>query len=399
MLQIGLTGKLFIKRLELYDDDILVLVKNGLQPYGEYWKAILPPGREDMPLEIAVLMRKKAVIEGQYPGILNSSCDYTFVKREIDSKGKIKNIRYPDGTTNRIRFRYEMLTAKIDKLQKKCSWKKFIIPQNKEEKEEIKKTLLNARYKMEDFLALEKAIKKKEPTKKITGDEIASDTQDIPPPNTTLPTEEKSNILDPESFIRSLQVSYLSDTEVNIKVDKQRSKKYHHKALGFKRENTKGWRAFIQILKSADHLYHVGQAHGKGYERNKQYDANQNRLREISKKIVSFLKEAYKQQLPDNLQIFDLKKNDRPGTYEPKFIISKFGTDDVYYNSYSKAELIEEIEKLSELKGELEDRGDEDSESRICQITEKLNSAIAIATEKKYLDRHRAESYLNPTKN
>jgi hypothetical protein len=155
MLQIGLTGRLLIKRLNLYDDDILLLVKQGLQPYGEYWKPILPPDSEELPREIAVLMRRKSIIEDQYPEILNSSCSYLFVTKEIDSRGKPKNIKYPDGTTTKVRIRYELINAKIDKLQSKCSWINYIFPQGEEEKEKIKETLLNARYKMEDVPELE----------------------------------------------------------------------------------------------------------------------------------------------------------------------------------------------------------------------------------------------------
>ena len=210
------------------------------------------------------------------------------------------------------------------------------------------------------------------------------------------PPQTANEIEDHESFIRSLQVSYVNDTEIRIKSGNQRGKAFSYIDLGFKRENTKTLRTLLQILKLQDHLFHIGVAHGAGKVRNKAYDANRNILREISNKFCMFIKNTYNLQLPDNCQIFELLKNERPGTYGPKFTVSVLHAEDAYYGSYSRDELISEIEKLSERKAALEKRGDEDSENKLCQITDELNAAIKMAIEKKWIERHRAASYLNP---
>jgi len=212
----------------------------------------------------------------------------------------------------------------------------------------------------------------------------------------TAAKEGTNEIKDYKGFIRSLRVSYVSDTEIQIKAGNQRSKTYSHAELGFHREDTKEWLTLIQILKSKDHAYCLGVAHGAKKVRNKSYDANYKILREISKKFVSFLKETYKLQLPDNFQIFELIRSEHDGTYGLKFTISNFGTEDAHYDGYSKDELIAEIEKLSSRKAALKTSGDEDSEKQLFQITDKLGAAITMAMKKKWIERNRAASYLNP---
>ena len=160
MLQDSLTGNHLIKRWNNFDEDIFRLVIQGLQPYGKYWKPILPPDSESLPREIAVLMKNVSVIESEFPKIRNSGYNYNewhnlYIEGAKDSNGQLKNIRYSDGTTAKIRIRYERLKAKIDKLQEKCSWTNYKLPKRDEEKEAVIEILLNARYKMEDILELE----------------------------------------------------------------------------------------------------------------------------------------------------------------------------------------------------------------------------------------------------
>ena len=190
---------------------------------------------------------------------------------------------------------------------------------------------------------------------------------------------------DPEAFIRSLSVAYLSDTEVSIKVGTKKSKTYSHEDLGYKRENTKEWLALIQILKSKDHLFHVGVAHGKGGQRNKTYDAKRKTLREISKKFVQFLNKVYNQPLPVNFQIFERIKSDRSGTYGPKFTIPAFSADHADYSSYSQYDLMAEIEKLKEEMIPLMHRGDKGSEDRLQPMKEQMEAAVMVAVNKKWL--------------
>jgi hypothetical protein len=201
---------------------------------------------------------------------------------------------------------------------------------------------------------------------------------------------------DPEAFMRSLSIAYLSDTEVGIKVGNKKSKTYSYTDLGYERENTKARLALIQILKSPDHLYHVGIAHGKDQKRNKTYDANRNILREISKKFVQFLNKVYKQPLPLNFQTFERIKSDRSGTYGPKFTIPALSADHADYDSYSQDDLMAEIEKLKEKIIPLMRRGDKDSEDSLRLMQEQMEAAVMVAIDKKWLGPNRAASFLNP---
>lgn len=211
------------------------------------------------------------------------------------------------------------------------------------------------------------------------------------------PQENATEVKDSDGFIRSLQVSFVSDTEIKIKAENKKSKTYSNEYLGFNRENTKEWGTLIQILQSKDHIYHVGKAYGMGKIRNKKYDANRSMLRVISKKLISFLNVTHRQKLPGNFQIFEIIKSEKSGTYGPKFTISNLNTENAHYDNYPKDELIEEIEKLCKQRDALTDRGDKDSENKLLKIINKLQDAITTAVIKEWIPQHRATSYLNPS--
>jgi len=212
--------------------------------------------------------------------------------------------------------------------------------------------------------------------------------------NTPIPPKQ----IDTEKFIRSLSVSYENDEEIKIKVANQRARSYSDKELGYNKTMSQEWRLFIHILRSPDHSYHIGVAHGAADTRNKSYDANRRKLVEISKKFVSFLNRTYEAQLPDGFKIFERIKNGPRGTYRFKFTISDYSIDTAQHGALSKDELMKEIERLSKHKAALEERGDEDSEKKEHQIEDELNAAVIKAIDNGWLDRNRAKSYLNPQK-
>lgn len=212
-------------------------------------------------------------------------------------------------------------------------------------------------------------------------------------PAPATPTPEQT---DPEAVIRNLQIAYESDTEISVKVGTKKQKTYSSTDMGFAREDTKAWRALIQILKSPDHSYHVGVAYGEGKKRNPTYDNNRAILREISKKIVSSFNKTNTPPLPDNFQIFERNKAERSGTYGPKFAIPILSIGDVDYNDLSRDTLIADIEELSSRRAVLDSRGGEDSEKELCRIIAELEGKVIIAVNKKWLGQNRAKSYLNP---
>ncbi|TSA09600.1 MAG: hypothetical protein D4R73_06535 [Deltaproteobacteria bacterium] len=224
---------------------------------------------------------------------------------------------------------------------------------------------------------------------------------------------DQGHTVDPDAFIRGLKVEFCSDTSINLQPKGKKLQNATSKEMQFDRENTKEWLTLIKILKSEDHLHNIGKAHGTASTaveidgkvrkvdnkvRCEEYDAKYKILRSISKKFVRFLNEKYKLQLPESFQIFELIKNEHTGTFGPKFIVSELSTEDAHYDSYSKDELIKEIEELSSRKAALEKRGDENSEKNLHQITDKLNAAVILAMKKQFLGQNRAKSYLNPSK-
>jgi len=167
MVPTGLTGSKLVQRLGLFDDDIIDLAINGIPPYSAYWGELLPPGSEKLQNKIFTLTRRKSNIEAQYPAIENNCHDYDqwrelMVTGQTDSKGKVLRKKYNDGTTSKLRVRYERICAEIDHLEKKLSWKHFRLPRSNEERTKIKDMLLAARYKMEDIIEFERRKELKE---------------------------------------------------------------------------------------------------------------------------------------------------------------------------------------------------------------------------------------------
>ena len=212
-------------------------------------------------------------------------------------------------------------------------------------------------------------------------------------------TNEANEIQDPESLIRSLQVSYVSDTEIRIRWGGKNAKTYDMKNLGFTKEKSKTWKAFITILNSKDHHYHVGKAHGAKRERKTSYDVGQKVLVEINKKLVSFFNNTYQLQLTEKYKVYELipEKKEAPGTYRFKFqIINNNNADTEGFEELSETELLPKIEELSDQLKILSKRGDEEAEGQTYKIKDQLNAAVEIACKNGWLTQNRAWSYLSP---
>lgn len=408
MVQKGITGKELIERWDLFDDDIFQIVTQGLQPYDKYWEPILPQGSEVYLRKISDLMRQQFIIESRFPGILSTSYNYNdwcdlYVNGEIDAKQKLKKIKYPDGTNSRVRARYETIMAQINKLNKKCSWKDYKLPKKNEAKEADQEILLNARYKMEGILELDGQFTDSKMTEnKDNSNQTELKEQDTPSLDSNVVNKPKVEVEDPEGFMRSVQVTYVSETEIKIKVGNHRAKIFDQEKLGFKKQNSKIWKDFIGILRKPDHAYYVGKAHGANKMRKSSYELAQKRLSGISEKLVSFFNETYHVYLLKEFKVYELmpERNDEPGKYRFKFQVcnrSHSAKNIDYYNELPKKQLIDEIETLSSNLGKLSNHGGKDAEEKIDEINDNLSQAVQVALKKEWLNRNRAEYYLNPT--
>ncbi|MCX5847724.1 MAG: hypothetical protein NTW12_15435 [Deltaproteobacteria bacterium] len=368
------SGKELIDTFDLKPFELFSLVKSGLQPYNHLGNPLPPPNITDKLKNIKGYESELDSLLRRCPQLSNEEFQKRFKSNPREVAWYYEQRQRHQPRIEKLSRDIEDLKNELLQIENKNLWVNYELSEDNSYAQQTINNLLNYYYKLTEATAL---LKKPE----THGSE----------PTPALPEQ-----TDPETFIRSVSISYLSDTEVSVKIGTKGPKTYSYNDLRFQRENTKAWRALIEILQSSDHLYHVGVAHGAGKARNKTYDANRQKLGEISKKFVSFLNETCKPQLPDDFKIFKIKKDVRPGTYEPKFIVSNRSTEDARYDSYSKDGLITEIEDLSLRKAALEKRGDKDSENKLYQIVDKLNAAIIIAIDKKWLERHRAESYLNP---
>jgi hypothetical protein len=206
-------------------------------------------------------------------------------------------------------------------------------------------------------------------------------------------------IKDYETFIGSLQISSVSDTEIKIRGGGKNAKTYCMKDLGFQKEKSQAWKAFITLLNSKDHRYLVGKARGAKRERKKSYDIRQKVLVEINKKFVSFFNNTYQLRLSEKFRVYELipEKNEAPGTYRFKFKIeSKSDADLERFNELQKEQLLQKIEEFSEKFKKLSARGTEGAEAEAEQIKGQLYSAVEIALKKEWLTQNRAAHYLNP---
>ena len=202
---------------------------------------------------------------------------------------------------------------------------------------------------------------------------------------------------DYEGFIRFLQVTHVSDTEIRIGGGGKKAKTYEMKELGFQKENSKTWKEFIETLDRKDHSYSVGKARGAKRVRKTSYDVGQKVLSQINEKLVLFLNKTYQLQLPKRFKVYERKLSEGHGIYGFKFKITKHSDADIEgYAGLSRSKLMSTIEELSEQRQRLSDRGDKKAESQINKITNKLYGAVEIACKKEWLTRHRAAAYLNP---
>jgi hypothetical protein len=129
--------------------------------------------------------------------------------------------------------------------------------------------------------------------------------------------------VEPDTFIRALQISYVSDTETRIKVDGKDAKDYSCEKMGFKSSET-GWKLLMEVLKDADHLFHVGvYSKDKIPEKIRWYNQRQKWITQFTKKFITFINREYCVQISGKTKLLEnQKKQNRDGLYKPIFQIA-----------------------------------------------------------------------------
>jgi hypothetical protein len=251
---------------------------------------------------------------------------------------------------------------------------------------------------------VEEFEKKKGITPHVSRTDVVDPTAAITPQDSTTNkegTDKECTISekDSEGFIRSLQVSLVSDTEIKIKVGDKRSKVFEQKELGFIKANSEIWKTFTEILKKRDHIYYVGKAHGANRTRKKSYSVSQKRLSGVSDKLLSFFNKTYQAQLPEKFKVHELipDKKEAPGRYRFKFhIIDETEINKNEYENLPQETLLSDIETLSAEVKELSNRSGKDVEKKTEMLRDRLQAMIVFACEKEWLTQRRAFGYLSP---
>jgi hypothetical protein len=165
-----ITGKDLVLRWKIKDFEIVEYVIQGLQPYNDIMKPIIPPGVAKWTDIIREHREDIADIEEQFPEFKNKYrtidwwCELNIDTKD-DSTGKYKKIDYPDGSDTDIRAEYESKRTEIEILEAKLnqypdlpSWKGYELPGRSKDIRAVVSNLLDSLFEIDDILQLEKAI-------------------------------------------------------------------------------------------------------------------------------------------------------------------------------------------------------------------------------------------------
>ncbi len=201
---------------------------------------------------------------------------------------------------------------------------------------------------------------------------VQSSPQNVLPANLKQNDASKSSH---ETFIKNLRIYYENDNEIKIQVPKKKAKNVTCDSLGFRDNQTLGWKSFIEILQAPDHIYELGPAFAK-----KEYGQKTKRLKAISFKLVTYFNEVYSAGLPENYKVFEPAKDVGTGKYRPKFNCAtnpdrEKSPLENEYEKFPKDELIQEIKYLAK----------EYLDSKDNAFMEKITVATEVALRKKWL--------------
>jgi hypothetical protein len=146
-----------------------------------------------------------------------------------------------------------------------------------------------------------------------------------------------------------VSISYLSDTEVSIKVGDKEAKNYTCEKMGFK-SSENGWKLLMEVLKDRNHLFDAGTySKDRISEKNKRYNQRQKWIPQFTKKFITFLNSECPVRIPYKTKLLEnQKKKDRDGLYKPTFQVA---SNDTIHNTdikkMSKEAVLKKIKTLA----------------------------------------------------
>ena len=213
-------------------------------------------------------------------------------------------------------------------------------------------------------------------------EQFTPETLDIPAPEHT----------DPEAFMRSLSIAYLSDTEVSIKVGNREPEKYTSREMGFEKK-PKLWQPFIKLLQTTDHKYHVGTySRDKDPVKNQNYNKLVKQLSNFSKLFLSFLNDKFSVSLPMGFNVYqNMKGHEKAGTYKLKFhIVDRHeATQSTDIKMMTETEITNKIRSLSE---QLQKKGNLDKD----QLLQEIGHYATHATKMRWITEEQLRNMITP---
>lgn len=207
-------------------------------------------------------------------------------------------------------------------------------------------------------------------------------TLDIPAPENT----------DPEAFMRSLSIAYLSDSEVSIKVGNREPEKCTSREMGFEKK-PKLWQPFIKLLQTTDHKYHVGTySRDKDPVKNQNYNKLVKQLSNFSKLFLSFLNDKFSVSLPMGFNVYqNMKGHEKAGTYKLKFhIVDRHeDTQSTDIKMMTETEIINKIRSLSE---QLQKKDNLDKD----QLLQEIGHYATHATKMRWITEEQLRNMITP---
>jgi hypothetical protein len=159
-------GTDYIKVRGRHNIEIVAYVKNGLQPYDELGIPILPPEVAALIYLIRELGYDIECIEMDFPEFKDGDIgrDYLLSNKQINLEFPEK-IYYWAGNIADVKEEYELKKTQLEHSENKLnkyyelpSWKGYQCPVKPEDRKLVINELLNALYKWEDILELEKVL-------------------------------------------------------------------------------------------------------------------------------------------------------------------------------------------------------------------------------------------------
>ena len=115
-----------------------------------------------------------------------------------------------------------------------------------------------------------------------------------------------------EDKVSRLKISFENDSTILIELPKRKPVEYKYSQLGFRSNETKTWKMFINILSSAPYTFEFGTAYfypdkNKSTNRQKirEYDAKWKLLDELNKKLLAFFRNEFAWQFPLGYKLYD----------------------------------------------------------------------------------------------